>query len=158
VAKPGRKLKLTREVHESIIKHLRAGAFRKHAAEAAGVSEETVAKWITRGRAGERAYVAFYNQVLRVQAEDAIRNQAMITRAAIGPTAGDWKAAAWNLERKYPKQYGRAAAETAIGVTIEPGDDDNGSRTRVEFYIPDNGRRPQPGAAGQIGDEDEEEA
>jgi hypothetical protein len=154
----GRKTKLTREVHEKIVQHLKIGAFKAHAAEAAGICEDTLALWLKRGARGERAYVKLYEDVRRVQAEDVIRNQAAITRAAAGPYAGDWKAAAWNLERKYPKLYGRAAAEAAIGVSFQPGSDDNGSRTRVEFYIPDNGRRPaQPQAAGEISADAEDE-
>jgi hypothetical protein len=139
--KRAKSYRLTREVHDTIIRWLKAGAFRRHAAEAAGVSEDALNQWLKRGAAGERAFLELYADVRRTQAEDAIRMQAVITSAAMKHVEGDWKAAAWNLERKYPKLYGRQA-EPQIGVTFEPGDEDNGSRTRVEFYIPSNGRRP----------------
>lgn len=157
----GRRPKLTREVHETIVKHLKAGAFKVHAAKAAGVSVRAVEEWVKRGQAGEKKYAAFAAEVERLQAEDAIRNQAVISAAALKPIAGDWKAAAWSLERKYPLLYGRAASlSPQFGVTIGTGggedDDDSGgssTKTRVEFYLPDNGRRPL-----EDQDEDDEEA
>jgi hypothetical protein len=152
MAKRGRKLRLTREVHDTIIRHLKVGAFKRHAAEAAGVSEDAINQWLKRGAAGEKAFVQFFNDVRTTQGEDAVRMASVITRAAV---KNDWKAAAWVLERKYPKLYGRAGLEAAASVTFEPGDEDNGSRTRVEFYIPDNGRRP--GGALTADDEDESE-
>lgn len=130
------------EVHATIVKHLRAGAFLTHAAEAAGVSYKAVKDWVDRGLEGDKRYARFACEVRKVQAEDAVRSQSVITRAQL---EGDWKAAAWSLERKYPKLYGRAA-EPAVGVTIGPANsDDEGAsstRTRVEFYLPSNGRRP----------------
>jgi hypothetical protein len=82
-----------------------------------------------------------------VRAEDAMRSQSIITRAQLGHIDGDWKAAAWALERKHPKEYGQAAV--AAAVTLRGGggpgttDNDDGSVTTVQFYLPDNGRRPQ---------------
>jgi len=139
--KSGNHLLLTKEVHETIIRHLKAGAFRRHAAEAAGVSEDAVNDWLKRGAAGERRFAAFFIAVRKVQAEDAIRSQAVITTAQLKRIDGDWKAAAWSLERKYPKLYGPNATPQ-IGISFEPTEVDNGTRTKIEFYMPDNGRRP----------------
>jgi hypothetical protein len=49
------------------------------------------------------------------------------------------------LERKHPKLYGQAARQAAATVTINnAGESDaEGNTTRVQFYLPDNGRRPQ---------------
>lgn len=147
----GRRLRLTGEVQEAILKHLKAGAFKKQAAEAAGVSEDALTKWMQRGAAGEKPFVAFFEAVRKAQAEDAVRSHSVITAAQFRRIDGDWKAAAWNLERKYPKLYGAQAAPH-VGVTIDSGGDDSGTRTKVEFYLPDNGRRPA------ALDEDDEEA
>jgi hypothetical protein len=38
----GRRLRLTREVHGKIVKHLSAGAFKRHAAQAAEISEDSL--------------------------------------------------------------------------------------------------------------------
>jgi hypothetical protein len=136
-------------VHATIVKHLRAGAFFTHAAEAAEVSADAAKEWVQKGLAGDRRYVAFAREVRRLQAEDAIRNQAVISTAAVRHHEGDWKAAAWSLERKYPKLYGQAALQAAAAVRIQTGgpaaqgDDDGAGSTTVQFYLPNNGRRPQ---------------
>lgn len=139
--------KLTPEVEETILRHLRTGAFRKHAAEAAGVTEFAFDDWMRRGGEGEKPFAAFVEKVRRVQAEDAIRSQSIITRAQLGHIEGDWKAASWNLERKYPKLYGQAAIHAAAAVTLRGGHaatgEDNTETTTVQFYLPDNSRRPQ---------------
>lgn len=160
--KSGRRLRLTRETHELIVKNLKAGAFQTVAAQAAGISRDTLRDWLNRGKAGEKPYVQFAADVLRTQGEDCVRLATVVTAAAVKRIDGDWKAAAWALERKYPKLYGRQAAP-AIGMTVntqQDGDDDdigsnNGTRTRFEFYLPDNGRRPQDVGPDQD-DEDEE--
>jgi N-acetylglucosamine kinase-like BadF-type ATPase len=141
--------KLTKEVQEIILRHLRAGAFFKHAVEASGVEWRTAYYWLDRGQAGQKPYAEFARAVMKLRAEDAIRSQSIITRAQMGRIDGDWKAAAWALERKYPKEYGQAAM--AAGVTVRTGggppttsdDDGSGNSTTVQFYLPDNGRRPQ---------------
>jgi hypothetical protein len=160
--KSGGKLRLTRETHELIVSYLEAGAFQSVAAQAAGIDRDTLADWLRRGKAGEKAYAKFAADVLRVQGEDCVRLARVVTAAAVKRIDGDWKAAAWALERKYPKLYGRQAAP-ALGMTVntQQGDDDdiggsNVTRTRFEFYLPDNGRRPQD-LTGDDEDGEEEE-
>jgi len=145
--KSGRKTRYTAEVHATIVKHLRAGAFRAHAAKAAGVSIDAVDDWIALGLAGDRRYADFARDVERACGEDACRAAAVITAAALKGHVGDYRAAVWMLERKYPKICARAA-EPAVGVTIGPASDSDkegagSTRTRVEFYLPSNGRRPE---------------
>jgi hypothetical protein len=141
----GRAPRYNAEVHAEIIKHLRSGAFKQHAAQAAGVSARAVDEWLKLGRDGDKRYAEFACDVDRTIAEDAIRNLAVVSAAALKTGKGDWKAAAWLLERKYPKLFGRGA-EPAVGVTFDSGgggeDGEQPQKTRVEFYIPDNGRRP----------------
>jgi hypothetical protein len=148
----GRRPKYSQAVHETVIKKLKTGAFLKHAAEAAGVSVDAVNDWLARGEAGDKRYEQFYLDVRTEQAEDACRSHACITTAMVKHHAGDWKAAAWNLERKYPKLYGPAAMPS-VGVTFgggvgAGGEYDGQQRTRVEFYFPDNCRRPWEGDEG----------
>lgn len=105
----GRKTVLTPDVQDKIISALSSGAFKKHAANAAGVGERTMNEWLRRGAEGEEPFATFAHEVDVAIARDALRNQAVISQAAVGKAAGDWKAAAWNLERKFPRLYGRAA-------------------------------------------------
>jgi hypothetical protein len=138
--------KLKPEVEEVILRHLRTGAFLKHACEAAGIRYRTLRYWLDAAEEGDRRFEPFALKVLKLQAEDAIRSQSIITRAQMGRIDGDWKAAAWNLERKYPKEYGLAAI-AAASVTLRgaanSGNDSDEGVTTVQFYLPDNGRRPQ---------------
>lgn len=146
-----RPYKLSQEVEDTILRHLRTGAFQKHACEAAGIEYRTMKNWLDRAEAGEKPYVAFAMKVRKALAEDAIRSQSIITRAQMTGIDGDWKAAAWALERKHPREYGQAAMQAAAAVTLQPGKGNEDGVTTVQFYLPDNGRRPQD-------DVDEEEA
>lgn len=105
-------------VADAIVQALRAGAYIEDAAEAAGVGESTVYAWIKRGQeyapdlakglasvpASHRPYVEFAEAVEKARASAVVFNIALIRQAAI---AGNWKAAAWWLERTRPGQYGR---------------------------------------------------
>lgn len=48
--RPGRPLRLTREVHDSIVSAVEQGSYIKIAAQAAGVGQSTLAGWLARGR------------------------------------------------------------------------------------------------------------
>lgn len=104
------KPKYTPEVHRQIVDALKVGAFKKHAANAAGISERTLADWLQWGAEGREPYVELLRDVEQAIAADAVRNQTIISKAAAGEHAGDWKAAAWNLERKFPRLYGSMAS------------------------------------------------
>lgn len=149
----GRSPRYTPEVHKIIVRYLEDGAFKVTACKAAGISVDSLNDWVKLGLAGDKRYAKLAKDVIRLQSEDVRKNQAIITKAA----KRDWKAAAWNLERKYPKLYGKAQA--ALGVSVntsaskgeppKPPDDEASDAsgtlttlTRFEFYIPDNGRRP----------------
>jgi hypothetical protein len=115
----GRRPKYSAAVHAAIVKSLEAGAFKKHAANAARISIDTLDDWIQLGVDGVEPYVQFALDVEAAIARDAIRNQTIISRAAQAEHAGDWKAAAWNLEKKHPKLYGRLADAPPI-APVEP--------------------------------------
>lgn len=106
--------KCTPEVRAAILERLREGAFKKHAARAAGIAHQTLEDWLSRGANGEEPYASFAEEVERAIAEDAVRNQGIITQASREKIEGDWRAAAWNLEKKHPKLYGRLLDEEVI--------------------------------------------
>jgi hypothetical protein len=125
--KSGRwKLAYTPELHKQIVDALERGAYLVHAANAAGVSGTAVHRWVKKGRDGIEKYAQFAEDVDRARANDALRNQAIISAAAVRKVPGDWKAAAWNLERKFPKLYGRRAMmENIDDVQLPPPAADN---------------------------------
>jgi hypothetical protein len=104
---------------EAIVRALKAGAFLKDAAQAAGIAESTVHAWLARGHqwinpeSGGRLanvpkadlpYLEFVESVEKARAEAVVFNLAVIRKAA---QAGHWQAAAWYLERTRPDEYGR---------------------------------------------------
>lgn len=149
---PGVKSKLTKDLQTEITTVIRQGGYTYHAIEAAGISQTTYQNWMARGAKYEetggpkadRPYYDFAVAVRKAQSRDALRSQSVVTRAEL---AGDWKAAAWSLEKKHPMTYGQRGQGGGIAtVTLRgPGAAPDGSadtHARVEFYLPDNGRRP----------------
>lgn len=103
MSKNGRPTKLTPEVAKKITWALRLGNFRKTAAAYAGVSERTLTEWLSRGSREESGlYADFYAEVMEAEQAAEVRALGAIHQAM---QRGDWKAAAWFLERKHPDRY-----------------------------------------------------
>lgn len=137
MAKRGRKTVLTDEVHERIVTLTRAGAYFEHACAAAGVSDDAARGWKKRGleNPDEEPYASFALELQQAQAEYAVQNQVVISSAAKGRTKRvitdqqgkkhtipgrepDWKAAAWDLQRRFPHIYGDAALQEEIRTIL----------------------------------------
>ena len=125
----GRPSKLTPEVQEEICAALRAGNYIEPSAMRAGINKATLYNWlkkggqenerVARGRAQGRncvvsaklqPYVDFLDAVKKAEAEAEARDVAIIAKAALT----QWQAAAWRLERKHFKRWGRKQA-LAVG-------------------------------------------
>lgn len=100
-----RRCKLTPEVQERICHAIRIGAYHEHAALAAGVSYETFRRWMAQGeRASSGQFRVFCVAVKKAEAAAAVGWLARIEQAA---NDGQWQAAAWKLERRFPDKWGR---------------------------------------------------
>ncbi len=108
-----RKLKLNPKVQDDIVRALNVGATHELACQYAGIDHATFYRWLNHGETGKAPYAAFYDAVRQAEGQAAIGWLALITQAA---KAGHWQAAAWALERRYPKLYGRRT-----GDEVEPG-------------------------------------
>jgi transposase len=115
----GRKLKLTPAVQDRIVQALGVGATHEHACQYAGISRACLYHWLRLGATGRAPYAAFAAAVSQAEARAVVGWLAQIDAAARN---GQWAAAAWFLERKYPQIYGRqrvyADGEAAQPVTI----------------------------------------
>ena len=94
---------------EPLIEALRSGAYRIDACRAAGIHYNTLLAWEKRGESegsGEYSgeYIEFLDALRKAEAEAVIRNVEVVTKAA---QDGDWRAAAWFLEHKYPDKWAR---------------------------------------------------
>src|SRR5262245_21732352 len=98
------KLPLTPEIQKAIVDAIADGCTRHDAAEASGISERTLYYWLAQGRKATRGvYRQFLAAVKKAEAEAVNRNVRIITKAA--ETA--WQAAAWWLERRRSRDFGR---------------------------------------------------
>ena len=100
----GRKCKLTPELQAEIVRALQVGATREHACQYAGISKETFYTWLEKGEAGKAPFTDFLDVVKKAEGRAVVGWLAQIEDAA---RTGSWQAAAWKLERRYFKMYGR---------------------------------------------------
>ena len=104
--------KLTEETHNAIVAAVAAGNYMETAAAYAGISKDTLYKWLKRGRRCERGkYRQFTDAVEKAQGESEVRDL-----QAIGLDSS-WQSKAWRLERRFPQNWGRRA--------VAEGDENN---------------------------------
>lgn len=125
----GRPDKLTEERARKIVNLIASGSYVETAAAACGVSKNTLYDWLKRGaRAPHGKFKKFADDVAEAAAKAEARDVLVIDRAASGHDVVrttrkiekgivveetttttrefDWRAAAWRLERKFPKRWG----------------------------------------------------
>ena len=96
----GRPTKLTADVQARLCEALRGGNYRETAALWAGITPETLARWMQ--KKGDR-YDALRQAVQEAERAAEVRAVALVMKAA----AEDPNHAKWWLERKYPERWGR---------------------------------------------------
>jgi len=121
----GRPTRLTQETHDAIVTAVEAGSYLKVAAQAAGISQSTLAGWLARGREAASArdagaepsdadapYLLLLESVTRAQAV------AEVAAVAAWRTAfsDDWRAARDYLARTAPERW---AGVTRVQMTTE---------------------------------------
>lgn len=109
-----RQTKLTPEVQSLIVDAIRNGNYMETAAQAVGVDQATVWRWMQRGADEEQGiYCEFRKAVESARADAEKRDLDIITRAAHD---GSWQAAAWKLERRTPQRWGRVTRTELTGA------------------------------------------
>ena len=99
----GRPTKRTSKVTRAILRGIAAGLPFKHAAGAAGVTGGTLAEW--------RRKFPDFDAAVEAALAKAIRHHLnIITTAA---NTGDWKAASWLLEHRFPEDFARSRVDVA---------------------------------------------
>lgn len=89
-------------VAQRIVEAVELGAPLYLAAQAGGVTALTLRKWRLRGEAGEEPFAAFLSRLEKARAGGAVNALKVIRKAA---EQGTWTAAAWLLERRYPRSF-----------------------------------------------------
>lgn len=114
---------------EVIANAIRAGANVQDAAHHAGVSKASLMDWLAYGRAARvegitTIYSTLLDRVERARADCKLESIAIIRQAARDRVEngvkkpGQWAAAAWWLERRYPDEYGQRF-RAIIGIEPE---------------------------------------
>lgn len=127
-----RPTKLTPDTQQRIIQAIRMGATYEHAAAYGGIAYNTFNEWrkraevelqrrdnprVTEGTKQwetEQPYVEFYEAIKKAEGDAVVGWLAKIEKAA---SDGNWQAAAWKAERRYPEAYGRQRIDHKIDVS-----------------------------------------
>ena len=114
--------KLNPEVSEKIVRAIRAGNYPEVAARHAGVHPATYYRWMERGELEGSAveddpYRQFRAEVDRAIADAEAAEVGLVIKAA---RDGDWRAAAWLLERRFSERWARRERLDQLHVIEEP--------------------------------------
>ena len=138
----GRPTALLEEIKEqTLLDYIRIGTPIRKAVTASGIAEKTFYNWMARGMAErerqslvpnakdiptEVIFLQFLQRVEQARAEAITKKVAVIAKAG---NDGDWRAAAWYLERQVPEDFGKTdrfeiggTNGEAIKVQVEMGD------------------------------------
>lgn len=108
----GRPTKLTPELQAEICKVLAAGNYLETACAYVGLSRITVRTWMKAGARQKKGhYREFLNAIKKAMAQAELSDVATIKAAA----KDQWQAAAWRLERKNYKRWGRKDRQELTG-------------------------------------------
>lgn len=120
-----RPTKLTPEITKKFVDAIRVGATQRIAALYAGVTDDTIINWRTR-------HPEFAEAIREAEGAGAVQSLAKIEQAA---SAGDWRAAAWKMERRFPQEYGKTVQEvqgkdgTDLTIRVEYADSGSSETT-----------------------------
>lgn len=140
----GRPSKLTIGVRRRLALAVQLGSTFTHASQFAGIDYTTYRRYMVRGEEelrrrdeggstkGETArreqpFLDLYEAVKKAEGTFVLRQLMIIEEAS----ATHWQAAAWKLERRYPKEYGRQF----VTIQHEDADIDNMSDEELAAYI-----------------------
>jgi hypothetical protein len=132
-------LDVTKE--QTLLDYIRIGTPVRKAVAASGIAEKTFYNWMSRGLAErerlslsmtaksnptEVVFLQFLQQVEQARAEAITKKVAVIAKSG---NDGDWRAAAWWLERQVPEEFGKTekfeiggSNGDPIRVQVEMGD------------------------------------
>jgi len=101
----GRPSKFTAEVKSKILQAIKLGTPYEHACQYAGIDFRTFRRWMIKGEAAKSGkFCQFCHDIKEAEGSALVGWLARIEQAA---KDGDWKAAAWKAERRFPKHFAR---------------------------------------------------
>lgn len=119
----GRPTDCTPEVTEIVCRELRLGLSIASACAAANIDKATYHRWIARGDEGP-PFGDFRDATTKARSEGTRGLEHTVRKAAVG----DWRAAAWMLERRAPEDWskrteitGKDGGAVEVQVIVSPG-------------------------------------
>lgn len=119
-------MKITDQNIQDIITALKSGVDLESACHFSGISLNQMYKWLEIGKSiaeirkpkndEEKFALDLWLELKKARGQAIVRNVAHIQKAA---QSGDWRAAAWWLERTVPNNYGKNIKEISISETKE---------------------------------------
>lgn len=124
----GRPTKLNDALIVKICDAIRGGNYIEVAAAYAGINKDTLYRWLKMGARSKRQTIhrRFSDAVEKALADSEVRDVLLIANAA----KTQWQAAAWRLERKNFKRWGRKDR-----VELTGGEDEHGAPKMPEIRI-----------------------
>ena len=148
---PAPRVTLTQEIIDDVVAVLRNGAYIETAAAIAGISKQSLYLWARQGTRDKRLgqatlNAAFADAIKSAQAQAEMDSLAAITKAA---ESGEWTAAAWRLERKFPTRWGRFVPRELPQQRTRSVDDEAQALAKAYLAIrrADNGETPTDNAS-----------
>lgn len=112
-----RPTKLTFETTEKLCEAIRLGSTYELACNFAGVSYNRFNEWRKAGKAAKNGkFKEFYNAIKKAEGDATNKWLGHIEDAA---QDGNWQAAAWKLERRYPDDYGKRIKQQVQSQNVE---------------------------------------
>ena len=104
-----RKLTLNDELIDNLCKCIGNGLSNKDACAMCGITEDTFYKWL---REAENTKSKINHRDIKIKLAESLKKAESQFKAyhldnITKSSKGDWKASAWILERKYPKEFAR---------------------------------------------------
>jgi hypothetical protein len=104
-----RPTKFTSDTQNKLIQAIQMGATYELAAQFAGVSYDSFNNWMKKGsKAISGDFFEFFKSIKEAEGKAAV---GWLAKIEIAANDGNWQAAAWKLERRYPASYGRTVQD-----------------------------------------------
>lgn len=112
MSRAGRKTKLTPKLQETICTYIKQGYTIEQSCALSGITPRTYYNWIKRGKQAKTGkFFQFFQKAKQAEEIAEAKYLATIIQAAAGNPSegvrGDWRAAAWYLERKNPDRWSK---------------------------------------------------
>jgi len=111
-----RPTKLTKEIQDKIVTYISRGAYIETAAAAAGISKDTLYRWLKRGAKEKSGIYREFSDA--IEKADAVAELYILQQLQqLGDKA--WQAHAWRLERRWPERWGQRYKVEDLNPTKE---------------------------------------